>query len=153
VRHSLASPAETFGHAPVRTSSKVDPAPLDRIFGVTGKTQDGMYKATFGRTVHDAMCGGCALGAAMGMNTWAAFAGTDDDAVVDGDFAMSEDELQNVLKTLRAGGINIVAIHSHAVGETPRILFLHYWGRGAAADLAKTVKSALDKTAWDGAAH
>jgi hypothetical protein len=109
-----------------------------------------MYKATFGRTVTDAMCDGCSVGSAMGINTWAAFAGTDNDAVVDGDFAMTEDELQSVLKTLRGGGINVVAIHSHTMGENPRILFLHYWGRGPAADLAKTVKSAVDETSWDG---
>jgi hypothetical protein len=86
----------------------------------------------------------------MGVNTWAAFAGSDDNAVVDGDFAVAEGELQPVLKALRGGGINIVAIHSHMTGESPRILFLHYWGRGHAADLANVVKKALDVTAWDG---
>jgi hypothetical protein len=54
-----------------------------------------------------------------------------------------------VLKALRAGGIDIVAIHHHMSGETPRILFLHYWGRGKAAELAATVKKALELTAWD----
>jgi hypothetical protein len=56
-----------------------------------------------------------------------------------------------VLKALRGGGINVVAIHSHMTGESPRILFLHYWGRGKASDLATVVKKALDLTAWDGA--
>jgi hypothetical protein len=79
----------------------------------------------------------------MGVNTWAAFAGTDDNALVDGDFAMLEDELQGVLKSLRKSGVNIVAIHHHMSGEEPRILFLHYWGRGAASDLAQAVKDAL----------
>jgi hypothetical protein len=80
----------------------------------------------------------------MGANTWAAFAGADDNAVVDGDFAVSENQLQPVLKALRHAGINIVAIHSHMTDENPRILFLHYWGRGGAADLAKSLKVALD---------
>jgi Domain of Unknown Function (DUF1259) len=62
---------------------------------------------------------------------------------VDGDFAVRESELQSVLKALRKGGVNIVAIHSHMTGETPRMLFLHFWGRGTAMDLAKTLKSAL----------
>jgi uncharacterized protein DUF1259 len=88
----------------------------------------------------------------MGVNTWAALAGSDADAVVDGDFAVAEGELQPVLKALRAGGINIVAIHSHMTGESPRILFLHYWGRGAAATLSGTLKHAVDLTAWDGKA-
>jgi hypothetical protein len=109
-----------------------------------------MYKAVMGRKA-TAACG-CSIGKAMGVNTWAAFAGTDDSAVVDGDFAVGESELQPVLKALRSGGINIVAIHHHMTGETPRILFLHYWGRGPAADLAKSIKGALDLTAWDGRA-
>jgi hypothetical protein len=86
----------------------------------------------------------------MGVNTWAAFGGTDSDAVVDGDFAVAESELQPVLKSLRGAGIQIVAIHSHMTGESPRILFLHYWGRGTADSLATSVKKALDLTAWDG---
>lgn len=93
---------------------------------------------------------GCPTGKAMGVNTWAAFAGTDDNAVVDGDFAVAESELQPVLEALRGGGINVVAIHHHMSGEHPRILFLHYWGRGKAEALAKVVKSALDLTAWSG---
>jgi hypothetical protein len=79
----------------------------------------------------------------MGVNTWAAFAGTDDNAVVDGDFAVEEDQLQTALKTLRRSGINIVAIHQHMTHETPRILFFHYWGRGAAKDLARSIQDAL----------
>jgi hypothetical protein len=86
------------------------------------------------------------IGNAMGVNTWAAFAGSDDAAVVDGDFAMLESEMQSVLKTLRGAGINIVAIHQHMTGEKPRIMFLHYWGIGRAADLARGVRAALDMT-------
>ena len=100
-----------------------------------------MFKVVIGRPAK--MACGCEVNKEMGVNTWAAFAGTDDAAVVDGDFAATEDELQPVLKTLRAGGINIVAIHHHMTHETPRYLFLHYWGKGKATDLAKTVKSAL----------
>jgi hypothetical protein len=74
---------------------------------------------------------------------WAAFAGSDEQAVVDGDFAMREDELQPVLKAMRSEGINIVAIHQHMTHENPRILFLHYWGKGKAVDLARAVKKAL----------
>lgn len=82
----------------------------------------------------------------MGVNTWAAFAGSDDEAVVDGDFAVQESELQAVLKALRSANINIVAIHQHMTGEQPRIIFLHYWGIGKAADLAQGLKKAMSKT-------
>jgi hypothetical protein len=79
----------------------------------------------------------------MGVNTWAAFAGSDDNAIVDGDFAVTEDELQPVLKSLLKEKINIVAIHQHMTHEEPRIMFFHYWGRGAAKDLAQAVKGGL----------
>jgi hypothetical protein len=78
------------------------------------------------------------------VNTWAAFAGSDDQAVVDGDFAMMENELQPVLKALRAANIGIVAIHNHMTGEEPRVMFLHFWGIGSTSDLAKGLKAALD---------
>ena len=58
--------------------------------------------------------------------------------------------MQPVLKSLRGGGIEVVAIHHHMSGETPRVLFIHYWGRGTAASLAATVKKTRDLTAWSG---
>lgn len=147
VRAKSAQPPATFGPA-APTKSAIDAAKLDAIFGVKGQAKDGMYKATMGRKAQ-AACR-CTIGKAMGVNTWAAFGGTDDAAVVDGDFAVTEDELQPVLKSLRGAGINIVAIHSHMTKESPRILFLHYWAHGKAEDLAKAVKKTLDLTAWDG---
>jgi hypothetical protein len=86
---------------------------------------------------------GVTIGNDMGVNTWAAFAGSDDNAVVDGDFAVTEDELQPVLKSLRKEKINIVAIHQHMTHEEPRIMFFHYWGRGTAKNLAQAVKGGL----------
>ena len=121
--------------------SKLDAAKIDAAFGQKGDYKDGVYKATFGRTTK---MGDTEVGNAMGVNTWAALAGTDDAAVIDGDFAMVESEMQNVLKTLRKGNISIVAIHQHMTTEQPRIMFLHYWGTGKAEDLAKAVKAALD---------
>jgi hypothetical protein len=70
--------------------------------------------------------------------------------VVDGDFAVTEDELQSALKALRVTGINIVAIHSHMTHEKPRILFFHYWGRGPAKHLAEAIKGALLATGLSG---
>jgi hypothetical protein len=105
-----------------------------------GDVKDGMVKFSIG---HKAKMHEFEIGNEMGVNTWVAFAGTDDNAVVDGDFAVEEDQLQTALKSLRRNGINIVAIHSHMTHENPRILFFHYWGRGAAKDLARSVKDAL----------
>jgi hypothetical protein len=148
VRKKAAQPATASGAPVLAATSKIDGAKLDAALGIKGQSKDGMYKAVWGRKTQ-AECG-CTVGKAMGVNTWAAFAGTDDVAAVDGDFAVTESELQPVLKSLRGAGINIVAIHSHMTQESPRILFFHYWGRGKAADLASSLKKAVDLTAWDG---
>jgi hypothetical protein len=103
-----------------------------------------MFKAVFGRNVK--MPCGCEVGKEMGVNTWAAFAGADDNAIVDGDFVVLAEELQAALKSLHKSGINVVAIHSHMAGEEPRMIFFHYWGRGPAKDLATAVKAALKIT-------
>ncbi|HKU37538.1 MAG TPA: DUF1259 domain-containing protein [Polyangiales bacterium] len=115
-----------------------------------GELASGVYKVVIGR---ETKMGGHKVGKAMGVNTWAAFAGSDDKAIVDGDFAMLETELQDVLKALRAGGIQVVAIHNHMTGESPRIMFLHYWGIGRTEALAGTLKSALAKTKHSSGPH
>jgi hypothetical protein len=123
---------------PAKTS--LDPKPIEEILGTKGQMANGVYKVTIGRTTtmdgHD-------VGNTMGVNTWAAFVGSDDTAVVDGDFAMLEAELQPVLKALRGAGINIVAIHQHMAMESPRVMFLHYWGVGPTRALATGLKAAL----------
>ena len=119
----------------------LDPTKIEAILGVKGELKDGVYKVTIGRTTS---MHGQTIGNAMGVNTWAAFIGSDEKALVDGDFAMLELEVQPVLKALRAHGINIVAIHNHMTMENPRIIFLHYWGIGSTADLAKGLRAALD---------
>lgn len=140
VRASQASPANTFA-GDIPATNSISAGPIEEVFGIKAQSSNGMAKVVIGRksTMH-----GVEIGNEMGVNTWAAFAGSDEQAVVDGDFAMLENELQTVLKTMRAGGINIVAIHQHMTQETPRMMFLHYWGKGKAIDLAKTVKKALD---------
>src|SRR5213593_3083746 len=125
------------------TKSTLDPKKIDAILGKNGDLAGGVYKVIFGR---EAKMHGVSAGGTLGVNTWAAFAGSDEKAVVDGDFAMLESELQGVLKALRAAGINIVAIHQHMTGEAPRILFLHYWGIGGTQDLARCLRAALDRT-------
>jgi hypothetical protein len=134
-------PLDGFGGPAVPATSSLSPAPLEAVLGATGHARDGMVKFRFGRraTVH-----GAELGAAMGVATWAVFAGSPPAAVVDGDFAVREEELQGVLRALCHGGIHVVAIHGHMTGEEPRIVFLHFWGRGPAVDLARTIRAALD---------
>ncbi|HEY9856373.1 MAG TPA: DUF1259 domain-containing protein [Stenomitos sp.] len=131
----------TANLSPANTT--LDPKTIEGVLGEKGELSNGVYKVTLGRTT---TMHGVQVGNTMGVNTWAAFVGSDAQAVVDGDFVMHEDELQGVLKALRGAGINIVAIHNHMVGESPRMMFLHYWGVGSTTDLAKGLRAALDVT-------
>jgi len=140
IRAAQPMPSSRFPKA-TPLENKISAQPLEQILGMKGTSKDGMFKVTIGRpaTVH-----GVSIGKEMGINTWAAFAGTDSGAVVDGDFAMLADEMQAVLRTMRAGGMNIVAIHQHMAHDNPHYFFMHYWGKGDAKELAKTIKKALD---------
>jgi hypothetical protein len=140
VRAANPQPASTFGNAAMPAQNSITGKTLEDILGTKGQANNGMFKVVIGRATKMM---DTEVGKEMGVNTWAAFAGSDDNAVVDGDFAVLEEELQPVLKSLRRDGINIVAIHSHMTDENPRVLFLHYWGRGKAVDLANALKTAL----------
>lgn len=144
IRAAAPEPSKNFGKPFAPASNAITGAKVDELLGTKGQAKDGMFKVVFGRTAK--MECGCEVGKEMGVNTWAAFAGTDDNALVDGDFVVLESELQPVLQSLRSSGINIVAIHHHMTGENPRYLFLHYWGRGPVSELAQGVKSALAQT-------
>jgi len=144
IRSAKRQPVQSFTPSGLPAKSSLSIEALQGILGIKGETKDGMFKAVFGRTVK--MPCGCEVAKEMGVNTWAAFAGADDNAVVDGDFVVLGEELQAALKSLRKSGINIVAIHHHMIGEEPRMIFFHYWGRGPAKDLAQAVKTALKTT-------
>src|ERR1700676_3876710 len=142
IRAANLQPVKSFGFSALPEKSSIDGEAISQVFGRKGDANNGMYKVTVGREVK--MPCGCDVGSSMGVNTWAAFAGTPDDALVVGDFAVLEGELQTVLKTLRGAHINIVAIHQHMTGENPRMIFLHYYGRGKAVALAQGVKAAIN---------
>jgi hypothetical protein len=142
IRAKQPQPAKAFGSAFAPGKNAITGATIDSALGTKGQANNGMFKVVIGREVK--MPCGCPMTKEMGVNTWAAFAGTDDNAVVDGDFAVLEDELQPVLKSLRSEGINIVAIHHHMTHEQPRMLFLHYWGRGSVDQLTRGLKKTLD---------
>ena len=134
-------------------SGTLDTAALARIIGHEGEGTGPVYKITIGRPDIDLREHGARINARMGLNTWAAFAGTDQDAMVAGDVAMREDEVTPVLKALRAHGIDVVAIHHHMTGVEPVVIFLHYYGTGPAARLAQAVRAATDLLGKTPAAH
>jgi hypothetical protein len=121
--------------------TSLDPKPIEAIIGASAEKTGEVYKVTIGRTTQ---MSGHQVGKTMGVNTWAVFAGSNEKAIVEGDFAVLESELQGVLKALRGAGVFITSLQNHMVGESPRIVFLHYWGAGTVSDLAKAVKAALD---------
>jgi len=96
---------------------------------------------------------GATINARMGLNTWAAFFGSDANAQIAGDVAMLSHELTPVLKALRSNGLNVVAIHHHMTDTKPAIYFLHYWGTGPAEKLANGFKAALNELATGKKVH
>ncbi len=137
-----AAPVVPAGARPLAPGS-LDTARLAAIVGHAGERTGDVYKITVGRPDLDVREMGARIGTRMGLNTWAAFTGSDGDAVVAGDVAMLESEVTAVLKAMRGAGLHIVAIHHHMIGVRPVVIFLHYWGRGPADRLARGVKAAL----------
>jgi hypothetical protein len=152
VRAAHADPARRFaGGDPAE--GKIDAEAIEKVLGQKSETQDGVVKVTIGR---DGSMHGVKVGKSMGLTTWAAFSGDDKLAAVDGDFIMAAQEVQPVLKALRHGGLHIVALHNHMIGEVPAFYFTHFWGKGATQDLAKAINAALEaqeKSAKDGTKH
>lgn len=141
IRSKNGFPLNNFEGSIVSSKNSIELSSLEKIFGIKGQSKDGMAKFVFGRSVK---MDNITLGSDMGINTWAAFAGTNENAIVDGDFIVLENELQPVLKVLRMRGVNVVAIHQHMIMESPRMIFLHYFGKGNAIHLAKTINEALN---------
>jgi hypothetical protein len=131
----------------------LDTAKLAKLIGHEGEQSGSVYKITVGRDDLGMKEHGAVINARMGLNTWAAFVGTQEDAAIAGDVAMLENEVTPVLKALRANGLDVVAIHHHMTGDRPVVIFLHYWGRGPAEKLAIGFKAALDELGKGAPAH
>ena len=132
------------GAAPAKIS--IDGAKISAIIGQPGEQMGAVWKITIGRDDIALKEMGASINARMGLNTWAAFCGTMEDAAVAGDIAMLEGEVTPVLKALRQNGLQVVAIHHHMIGTQPTVIFLHYWGRGPVEKLAAAFRAAVDKT-------
>jgi hypothetical protein len=137
--------AATGGGTDANTKSWLDTTQIAKIVGHEGEQSGAVYKITLGRDDLKLKEMGATINVRMGLNTWAAFYGTNDGAAVAGDVAMLESEVTPTLKALRSNGLDVVAIHHHMIGTQPPIIFLHYWGRGPADKLAMGFKAALDQ--------
>jgi hypothetical protein len=135
------------------TAGTIDTAKIASIVGHEGEQSGQVYKITVGRPDVNLMDMGAKINARMGLNTWAAFFGSDANAEIAGDVAMLGSEVNPVLKTLRANGLNVVAIHQHMIGGQPSIFFLHYWGTGPTEKLAGAFKATLGELGKPGSGH
>ena len=126
---------------------QIDTAKIARIVGHEGELNGQVYKITIGREDLKLKEMGANINSRMGLNTWAAFYGSDANAEIAGDVAMLASEVTPVLKALRSNGLNVVAIHHHMTGTQPTIYFLHYWGTGSTEKLATGFKAALNPRA------
>lgn len=150
VRAALERIAALRGGDPSRApaasvATTLDTTAVRRALGHGGEWSRGVYKVTIGRPDIRLVEHGTPVTSFMGFNTWAAFQGSAEQAAVAGDFAMTAAEVPAVIAALVEGGIEVVAVHNHMTGESPPIYFLHYWGKGPAASLAATLRTALGR--------
>src|SRR5207249_502663 len=127
----------------------LDTAQLDQIIGVKGQGNGGVYQ--FGVPRRDPITeNGTQITPAgpMGLATAINFQPTGNGkAAITGDFVLTGEEVNPVIKALRANGIEVTAIHSHMLTEQPRLIFMHFWANADAVKLARGLRAALDKTA------
>jgi hypothetical protein len=127
----------------------LDTAKLDRIIGVNGKANGGVYQFNVKRRdpiTEDGMLltPVAAMGVAIGINFQPVGEGK---AAITGDFVLTSDEVNPVILALRTHGIEVTALHSHMLDEQPRLFFMHFWANDDAVKLAEGLRAALDKTA------
>ncbi len=133
-------PAGSSPSAPV----DLDTAAIDAALGTEGSAEGGIYKFSFAReetvTMH-----GRVLPPPMGVTTAINFQPTGNgQAAINGDFAMTGDEVQGVIQALRASGIEVVELHNHALGDQPRLFYMHFWAHDDAIALAESLRRAVD---------
>jgi Domain of Unknown Function (DUF1259) len=127
------------------SAGQINTAEIASIVGHEGEQSGPVYKITVGRDDLNVTEMGATINARMGLSTWAAFFGSDANAEIAGDIAMLAQEINPVLKALRANRLNVVAIHNHMTSGQPSVYFLHYWGTGPAEKLANGFKAALNE--------
>lgn len=138
-----ASPATAGTPASSASGNTLDTAKIAQIVGTPGEQTGEVYKITIGRSDLKLTEMGAPINSRMGLNTWAAFVGANDNAAIAGDVAMLAHEVTPVLKALRKNGLDVVAIHHHMTETQPTVFFLHCWGTGPAEKLATGFKAAL----------
>jgi hypothetical protein len=134
------------GPPPVKTGKDIFDVPqLNGIIKNEAAINGPTIKYTIGRKDLTVLAMGAEMTSSIGLNTWASFTGSMEEAYIAGDIAMLDHEVNAVIKTLRAHDLEVVAVHNHMLGDKPHIIFLHYLGNGPAATLAHGFRAALDE--------
>jgi len=121
----------------------LDTAKIDQALSWSGQKIGDVYKVGFPRTDLQVSVHGLAIRPGLALGSWAAFTGTDDNAMVMGDLVLLQGELNPVMEKLRSANFEISAVHNHLIDETPRVMYMHYMGHGAASQLASSLRVAL----------
>ena len=124
-------------------SQGVSTSAIDQALGRSGQKTGDVYKIGFPRTDLHVSVHGLAIKPGLALGSWAAFTGTDDNAMVMGDLVLLEDEINPVMDKLRASGFEITAVHNHLIDESPHVFYMHYMGHGSSLQLATSLKEAL----------
>jgi Domain of Unknown Function (DUF1259) len=123
----------------------LDTAELDQIIGRQGKASGGVYHFTVARA-EEVTEAGMAIPPAMGTATAINFQPTGDEkAAITGDFVMTANEVNPVIRALQEQGIQVTALHNHMLEEEPRLFFMHFWANDDAQNLARGLRGALDQ--------
>jgi len=129
---------------PIAVSAQgLDTTKIDQALGRSGQKIGDIYKFGFPRSDLHVSVHGLAIKPGLALGSWAAFTGTDDNAMVMGDLVLLEDELNPVMEKLRLAGFEISAVHNHLIDETPHVVYVHYMGHGAASQLAASLRAGL----------
>jgi hypothetical protein len=152
IREALSTGSKTPFEPPATTASAapaldLDTAKLDEIMRAKGTATGGVYQFGIPRreaATEGGMTVNAAMGGANGINFQPTGSGK---AAITGDFLVTGDEVNPLIRTLREGDIEVTAIHSHMLDEQPRMFFIHFWANDDALKLARGVRAALDKTA------
>jgi hypothetical protein len=149
IRSALAlskTPLTSSSSAPA-PAVDLDTAQLDQIIGVKGQANGGVYQFSVPRRDPVTETGvnvPGAMGSANAINFQPTGAGK---AAITGDFVIAGDEVNPLIRALRANSIEVTAVHSHMLTEQPRLFFVHFWANDDALKLARGIRAALDKTA------
>jgi hypothetical protein len=119
---------------------------IDESLGRSGQKSGDVYRVGFPRTDLHVSVAGAEIKPGLALGSWAAFSGTDNDAMVMGDLVLLEGEVNPVIKSLRSAGFQITAVHNHLMDEKPHVLYVHYMGHGNVSEISKSLRLGLEQS-------